>query len=455
MAIVSSRVGLERNGFIEHQVFQFQDLVESLVQIPIQQFSGFDGNDLWCAVPAVNEGIQREFNKHVKPNKYFDNYNSLYNTQTFPHRHQDRDSVFSTSSWMRSSYPNGKTWQTNGAVFRSLVSKNDQVGAADTTQSCYPTVQNLVPVDTHMQTVRSPRSRMYHQIYSKNVKIPRCNSAFEPIQPDYEGRFLKSIHETKQSHGITNCTIPQYSKGFENDRPQARDFFHEVWCGMNGGQSFHDPFYSGGVNQTGAYPDRDESLAYMHQQSNQYSIQYQYPPGLKGKVNSQNIEHNFHHRNSSAYQCGEELPNCYEHGKSYCLKQASNEDTGLKHNYRVRGSSIYDSEVVTNKGTLGCSEIASKWRKLTAECSSSRYKGTTSSLASQEIPILKIATILPRPSSKQPDKTKSQFSAYSKPLTQCQRQGSMSKKSFDFGEHEQDDLLNAPIFQILCELSEA
>jgi len=125
----------------------------------------------------------------------------------------------------------------------------------------------------------------------------------------------------------------------------------------------------------------------------------------------------------------------------------------LDNSSRVADGQPQEQEVEPAAGKFFEPAIALNQQNVSA-ASSISHSDVTCHSDCEEVQILKIATISPRPGSNHPKKPKEKFEVILKKIERHTREESEIAKPLDLGYNKQQyDLANAPIFQILCEIT--
>lgn len=283
-----------------------------------------------------------------------------------------------------------------------------------------------------------------------NVTFPEYSSAL--VQGTQTWSFAQSTNETQRNHEIPRCFVPPYSG---NVWPQVGSCYSEhAQFITNKNYSFNKPESSGVVSRT-FYPEQENvPLPSMFLHRDQFGMPDPYLPAYEGIENSQVFKGSSDCGNFSAPPFGGMgVPYCYTSGKLQNVANMNGTSYYLENSLRVADGQPQEQEVEPVAGKFCEPEIALNQQYVSA-ASSVSHSDVTCPNASKKVQILKIATISPRPGSNHPKKPKDKFAAILKKIERPTLEESEMAKPLDLGYNEQQyDLANAPIFQILCEIT--
>jgi len=427
-SVASGLVGLEQGCYLGHHIFEKENWSKSFVHKSLQHMLGWQGNDQMWEVPhgteQVHNGMYNPVGQHIP-----ESYNLQDRPQVMPACHRWLETaernVFPALA-DRIPFPQyADGCLTDDAMTLGLVSWRDRVGAAGPIPYCHSSNTYLVR----------------EELTEFGMKSTRCP-------------FSRHMCKTQQQWKISNGFALPYSASSRYVKPQVGIFQEgQTLLITNEDLSFHEPVPSAVVNQISPCAvHRNASVPVIQLPFNHYSMPYPYPPGFVGKQNAQNFDQNRSFGIFSAPQSNMVFQDYNRVGKSHHLYQKNRSANGMQHNLMVKDGLILEREAVTIPVPLGYPEIPPLQRIMSTDCRRVSPHRSSSSRTKKKGQIFKIATISPRPSSQQPNKTKNQFSTSLEPLTQSQKKRSVKGKSFDsVNSQTVYDLANAPIFQVLCE----
>jgi len=406
--------------------------------MPLPQISGHDGQDQVWPVHQAWEGVYNGMSNSVDQHDPR-NWNSLYRPQSLsvchPSLETSVENVLSAPSNVKPYQPYWEAPQINSVIPGRVESKKDLVSAAD------------------------PVLRMYHQVSANDLEVNCEGRVFDPMRTELSQRHFHSTHETQHEHETTKCFVPPYSTSLQYGKPNVGSFYpKQAQFTSNGGQSCHESVFRGVQIQSAPYPVQGYApLPVMFLPYNQASMPSSYHTRSEGQSNELNYDDNTNSRNFVAPQCEMVVPDYYNYRKAHQINQVQIGAPGVQHNSWSTNSRIPERNTQVETSTWGYQEMSLNQQDCAAARGSIHYS-CISNLRSpkKKVPILKIATISLRPSNKQQEKPKRHSANAVESLAQCKRQGSLKKKSLDFeGSENECNLSNAPIFQILCEISKA
>lgn len=296
---------------------------------------------------------------------------------------------------------------------------------------------------------------MYHQVSPHELEVNSEGCAFDRRRTELAQRHFHSTYETQPKHETAKCFVPSYSTSLQYGKPNVGSFYHDqTQFTSNGGQSFHESVFSAVQIQSAPYPVEGYApLPVTFLPYNQCSLASSYPPGYEGLSNELNYDDNPNGRNFVAPQYEMVVPDCYNYMNTHKLNQVQMEALGVQHNPCSPNAHIPDRNTEVETSTCRSPEIVLNQQDITAARDSVPNSCTTNYRAPKEVPsIVRVATISPRPS----NEPKRHSANVGESLAKCKRRGSFKEKSVDFEECEdENNLANAPIFQMLCELSKA
>jgi len=452
------RVFFEQGCYPGYQLFEYQQLLQNGVPMPEKPIVDQNGNNQAYLRPisngGVNEGIYENF---FEPQKHpVESNNLIWQPPQFPACYQGLyayvNNTCVASSWAKTPQPNAEELNNDVMFAGSFVSENQWVDANNAMPYSSLTTSvsergEYFPTKTMCSWFKTSHEMIPHEV---NVTFPEYASA--PVQGTQTWSFAQSTNETQRNHEISRCFVPPY---FGNVWPQVGSSYSEhAQFITNKNYMFNEPESSRVVSRA-LYPEQENvPLPPMFLHHDQFRMPDPYLPAYEGIENSQVFKGSSNPENFSAPQFGGmAVPYCYTSGKLQHVANMEATAFYLENSSRVADGQPQAQEVEPVAGKFCEPDIALNQQYASA-ASSVSHSDVTCPNASEEVRILKIATISPRPGSNHPIKPKDKFAVILKKNERPTRKESEIAKPLDLGYNEQQyDLANAQIFQILCEIT--
>jgi len=316
----SGCVFFEQGGYPGSQIFEYQQLLQNGVPMPVKQIVSQNGNNQAYLRPiasgGVNEGIYENF---FEPQKQpVENNNLVYQPPQFPVCYQELYAYASNtsvaSSWAKIPQPNAVEWNTDVMFAGSSVSENQWVDANDPMPYSSWTTSvsergDYFPTKTMCSWLRNSHEMIPNEVH---VTFPEYASA--PVQGTQTWSFAQSTNETQRNHEISRCFVPPYSG---NVWPQVGSCYseHDQFI-TNKNYSFNKPESSRVVSRALYLEQENVPLPSMFLHRDHFSMPDPYLPSYEGIENSQVFKGSCDRGNFSAPPfSGMAIPYCYTSGK--------------------------------------------------------------------------------------------------------------------------------------------